>query len=83
MNPLAYSAGWWRGLRTGYRKADRSLLRRTFVALCIWVVLVGFGVGFLAAAAEHFYQITTGESVKIKVVKKWDAWWAVHPRTKE
>ena len=77
---LAKSLGWIAGYRRAHRVLGRSLLRRFFVALFIWCLLVGSGIGFLWESANIFLHLTSGESMKVKVISKWAGWWRVHPK---
>ena len=77
---LAKSLGWIAGYRRAHRVLGRSLLRRFFVALFIWCLLVGSGIGFLWESANIFLHLTSGESLKVKTITKWQGWFRVHPK---
>ena len=77
---LAKSLGWIAGYRRAHRVLGRSLLRRFFVALFIWCLLVGSGIGFLWESANIFLHLTSGESMKVKVISKWPGYFRVHPK---
>jgi hypothetical protein len=77
---LSTSTAWVHGLNTGYRLCGRSLFRRFFLALFVWVVLVGSGLGFLWGSADLFSRLATGEEITKTVVSKWQAWHLVHPK---
>jgi len=75
---LSASAAWMHGLNAGYRMAGRSLFRRFFLALFVWAVLLGSGLGFVWGSADLFSRLATGEEITKRVVDKWQAWHAVH-----
>ena len=77
---LAKSAAWWRGFRKAHRVLGRSWFRRFWWALFIWCLLLGSGIGFLWESANIFMHLTTGESMKVKVITKWAGWFIVHPK---
>ncbi len=77
---VSLSGAWLRGLNSGYRMAGRSLFRRFFLALFVWVLLMGSGVGFLWSAADVFSRLATGEEVTKTVMGKWQAWHIVNPK---
>jgi len=77
---LAKSGSQWRGLRRGYRIAGRSFLRRFYLALFIWCLLIGSGIGFLGESDNIFLHLTSGESMKVKVISKWPGYFRVHPK---
>ena len=76
---IATSSAYVRGMRHGMRLCGRSLWRRVFLALLVWCLCIGSGLGFLWAAGEHYFQIVTGDSVKVAVVKKWQGYFRVYP----
>jgi hypothetical protein len=63
-----------RGFARGYRSAGKSLGRTVGVALFVWAVCVGSGVGFLWAAADVWSRNVSGEAVHKVVVGKVAAW---------
>jgi hypothetical protein len=75
---LVTSAAYIAGMRHGMRLCGRSLFRRVWLALFIWCLLVGSGVGFLWAAAEHFTQLVSGESIRVAIIHKWSGWHRVN-----
>jgi len=75
---LSLSAAWLHGMNAGYRLAGRSLFRRFFLALLVWVVLMGSGVGFLWGSADLFSRLATGEEVTKTVIGKIRAWNAAY-----
>jgi hypothetical protein len=77
---LAKSYYWIRGFHYSNRVAGRSWFRRFFLALLIWCVLLGSGIGFLWESANIFLHMTTGESMKVKTIAKWAGWWRVHEK---
>mgnify|MGYP001421909018 CR=1 FL=1 len=74
---LSTSAAYVRGLARGYRLAGRSLWRQCFLALLVWCLCVGSGIGFLWAAGEHYFQIVSGESIQKVIIHKWTGYWRV------
>jgi hypothetical protein len=77
---LAKSAAWIKGWKKAHTTLQRSWFRRFFVALFIWCVLVGSGIGFLWESANIFMHLTSGESLKVKTVTKWQGYFRIHPR---
>ena len=77
---LAKSGAQWRGLRRGYHIAGRSWFRRFWLALFIWAILLGSGLGFLWESANIFLHLTSGESMKVKTIGKFRAWNLLHPK---
>ena len=77
---IAKSDAWIRGWKRAHRVLGRSLFRRFFLALLIWCVLIGSGIGFLWESANIFLHLTSGESMKVKTIAKWTGWWRVHPK---
>ena len=77
---LARSSAWWRGFRQAHRVLVRSWFRRYFLALLIWCILIGSGIGFLWESANIFMHLTSGESLKVKTIGKWPGYFRVHPK---
>ena len=82
IGPYWLAKSYWhiRGFRHAHRVLGRSWFRRFFIALFIWCLLIGSGIGFLWESANIFLHLTTGESIKVKVISKWAGWWRVHPK---
>ena len=77
---LAKSLGWIAGYRRAHVHLGRSWLRRFWWALFIWAILLGSGIGFLWESANIFLHLTTGESMKVKIIPKWTGYWKVHQK---
>lgn len=76
---LSISSAWLRGFNAGYRRAGHSLFRRLFLALFVWAVLLGSGIGFLWSSAEVFFRLAADEEITTKtVVSKVRAWNTVY-----
>jgi hypothetical protein len=78
VTPLAYSAGWWSGMRAGYRMAHRSLWRRLLVTICLSAVLLGASAGLLWASLDVFLANEAGPAIVKSVVGKFTAWNRIH-----
>jgi hypothetical protein len=78
MTPLAYSAGWWSGMRAGYRLANRSLWRRLLVTVCLSAVLLGASVGMLWVSLDVFLANEAGAAISKTIVGKFTAWNRIH-----
>jgi hypothetical protein len=77
---LSCSRAYMAGMQRGYRLCSRSLVRRFFLALFVWVLLLGSGLGFVWGSADLFSRLATGEEITKTVVSKWQAWHLVHPK---
>lgn len=69
-----------RSYRHAHRVLGRSWLRRFFLALFIWALLLGSGIGFLWESVNIFEHMVTGESVKVRTIGKWAAWNLLHKK---
>lgn len=74
------SAAYVRGMRHGMRLCGRSLWRQCFMALFVWCLAVGSGLGFLWAAGEHYFSLVSGKTVQKVIVEKWVGYWRVIPK---
>ncbi len=82
---LACSEAYLRGLATGYRHAGHSPWRRFAMAVSVWAVLTGTGLGFLWASADLFFRLRTDDPVTKVLVGKFEAWNRIYgpPRQRE
>jgi hypothetical protein len=50
------------------------------MALFVWCLAVGSGLGFLWAAGEHYFSLVSGKTVQKVIVEKWVGYWRVIPK---
>jgi hypothetical protein len=72
VNASSYSAGWWAGMRAGYRLSRRSLYRRLFVTLCLSAILLGASLGLFWVSWGVFMAQEAGPVVVKSVLSKWE-----------
>jgi hypothetical protein len=72
MNASSYSAGWWAGMRAGYRLSRRSLYRRLFVSILLSSILLGASGALFWVSWGVFAANEAGPVVVKSVLSKWE-----------